>query len=566
MAQKLSSPGKRLVLDLVSPLGFVEGSLGLDFGFIYLPFLGTTGVSAAALAPGLNLPRNTLVQRFDVVVGATRATRTPAQAAGQVRAYNNNGMHTVIIDFGVPRTVSSVSAAFGSSVEILKVAAWIGAKFDAPFFGPVVGPAQPKTAARFSAEVRAERLLVTLNAAASPAIGTDLELELPELPTDLSLSINGGAPVWTHPGAAQPNTDTGLSFNAFNRDGQRLVSLADALNALLASPLASDIVKLDIVLAAKVPGVLTIAEATSANARDLRLIKRMAYAGDNTSTLAFAAEGRLPLALDLPPPAAGLRRQIKSVKLTALATPGPERVLPPEGPAPALLANGQVLAELLLDPDRAAIVRLQAEPKLAALTGLRLPLLSGGDGAEVRVVLWSSTPGSAAEPLQTLPGGASEPVSLSAPGGAATGDNWTTFSFAKPVPLDPANPPWAAVLVARGSLTWALARRADAPSCELRRGGPTGPWRALPAALSGPVLDACGRVRRIGTAPKDHPLPAWELALDGDGASAAVPATAKGAAVSLTPASGNGSALSVLAFGAGSLTLRDIDVIWAESP
>ena len=97
------------------------------------------------------------------------------------------------------------------------------------------------------------------------------------------ISINGGAPVWTHPGAAQANTDTALSHGAFNQDGERLVALADALNALLANPLVSDSVTLDIVLTAKVPGVLSLSEAGDANARDLRLIKRMSFAGDNTA-------------------------------------------------------------------------------------------------------------------------------------------------------------------------------------------------------------------------------------------------------------------------------------------
>ena len=565
MAQKIGSSGGSLVLDLAPRLGFVEGKLG-RFGFIYLPFLGTTGVSAAALAPALSLPRNTLVQRLDLVVRATRATRTPAQAAGQVRAYNNDSVYTVVIDFGVARTVSSIGAAAGANVLILSVAAWIGSKFDKPFFDT---DGVSVAAARFSAEVRTERLLVTLNSAAKDSIGTELELELPELPTDLSLSINGGPPVWTHPGPAQANNSAALSFEAFNKDGQRLVALADALNALLADPLASDLVTLDIVLSAKVPGVLSVALAGAANAPDLRLIKRLAFAGDNTTTLAFASEGRLPVTLDLPAPAAATQRQIKQVRLTALASPAPERVLPPVGPPPALMADGQVLAELLLDPDRAAMVRLPAEPKLAELTGLRLPLRVGGDGAELRVVLWSSTsganPGGTAEPLQPLPGGASEPMTLS-----AGPEAWTSFKFAKPVVLDPLNPPWAALLVARGSLTWALARRADAPGCELRRGAPAGPWHALPAALAGAVLDACGRVRRVGHAPKAQPLPLWTVTLDGDTTSAPVPATPKGAVVNLSPGSGGANlpltALSVLAFGPGSLTLRDIDVVWAEVP
>ena len=551
---------------------FLVDSLSADFSFIYLPYLGTTGVSEAALAPALSLPRNTLVKRFDLVVSASRATRTPAQAAGQVRAYDNAGAHTVIIDFGVPRTVSSVGVASGSALKIHSVAAWIGAKFDDPFFGVLIGPPLPVSAARFRSEVRTERLLVTISSAANATtIGADLELELPELPTDLALRINDGAPVWTHPGAAQANNSEALSYDSFNKNGQRLVSLTDALNALLADPLASDAVALNITLSAKVPGVLSLAE----QARELWRIHRLDFAGDTSTTLAFAAEGRLPLVLSLPPPASGLRRVIKELRLTALATPtpGPDRVLPPEGPALALsLTDGGLLADLVLDPDRAALVRLPATPQLAVLTGLRLPLAAGADGAELRVVLWGNAltgPG-ANEPDQPLPGGTSEPVTL--PGGAGSASSadqgWISVRFAKPVTLDPLNPPWAALLVARGSLSWALARRSEAAGCDLRRGAPNGPWRPLPAAFASPagVLDACGRLRRIGRAPQATPLPPWRLSLEGEALSVPVSATAKGAAIRLLPSGGAGSQLSVLAFGAGSLSLRDIDFIWAEVP
>lgn len=541
---------------------FVADQLSVDFSILYLPYLGSTGVSLAALSPVQKLPRNTLVQRFDIVVGATRATRTPAQAAGQVRAYDNAGTHTVIIDFGVPRTVSSVSVGGTSSLKILRVAAWIGAKFDDPFFGPVVGPPLPVAAARFSSEVRTERLLVTLSAAANATtIGADLELELPELPSDLALRINDGAPVWTHNGPAQANNSDALSLDSFNKRGERLVSLTDALNALLADPLASDELTLDITLSAKVPGLLSLAVRQS----EFWRITRQQFAGDSSTTLAFAAEGRQSLPLTLPAPTDGQRQLIKQLRFIALAAPGPDRVLPPEGPAPALsTVDGTPLADLLLDADRAAAVRLPASPLLAELTGLRMPLAVGGDGAELRVVLWHAGPDG---PDQPLPGGASEPLTM-VPGSPAGAEAWITVAFAKPVPLDPLNPPWAALLVSRGALSWTLARRADAPGCDIRRGAPNGPWRPLPPAFTSPggVLDACGRLRRIGRAPKDQPLAPWWASLEGDSRSVPVAATPKGANVRLVPANGGPALLSVLAQGAGSLGLRDIDVVWAEVP
>ena len=70
------------LVNALAPLLVQESKLSADFG-LYLPYLGSTGVSAASLTPVLNLPRNTVVQRLQLVVGATRATRTPARQRGR---------------------------------------------------------------------------------------------------------------------------------------------------------------------------------------------------------------------------------------------------------------------------------------------------------------------------------------------------------------------------------------------------------------------------------------------------------------------------------------------------
>ena len=106
----------------------------------------------------------------------------------------------------------------------------------------------------------------------------------------------------------------------------------------------------------------------------------------------------------------------------------------------------------------------------------------------------------------------SDPVTLA---GAETPDTWTTFAFPKPVSLEKIEPPWAVVLVTRGSLTWSLARKptvtgaagsgsALAEANVLRRGAPNGPWRVLPAPFQSSaapaVMDARGRIRSVATA------------------------------------------------------------------
>ncbi|MCP6726403.1 hypothetical protein NL526_30560, partial [Klebsiella pneumoniae] len=71
----------------------------------------------------------------------------------------------------------------------------------------------------------------------------------------------------------------------------------------------------------------------------------------------------------------------------------PERTLPPVGPV------RDDLADLILDPDHAAAVRL-TDQTLAELTALRLQLTALDDGAEASVVLVSpATDGGPGDPL-----------------------------------------------------------------------------------------------------------------------------------------------------------------------
>jgi hypothetical protein len=226
-----------------------------------------------------------------------------------------------------------------------------------------------------------------------------------------------------------------------------------------------------------------------------------------------------------------------------------------------------VLAELILDPERAACVRLSGASGLADLAALRLPLAAGDDGAEVRVVLWTNKPGGS-EPLEALTGGSSDPVTIA----GGSGEAWLSFAFPKPVPIDAADPPWAAVLVARGEVRWSLAGKgalADAlidPNV-VRRGAPNGPWRSLPAPLQSTagLLDARGRLRLVGHGPKDAPLAPLLVSLAGVPLPALeVTPTPKGvpAALAFSPAVAQSApVLRVISRVAGSVTLRDIDVI-----
>jgi len=222
----------------------------------YYAMLVTNGISSATLS--LTLAKNTLVRRFDVIVQASRAQQTAVEKVAQVRAYSGGSSdNKIVIDFGVPRTVSAINVPAGTNITA--VSAWTGAAFGDPFFTPDTAGSH----ALFASEIRSERLLVALSKPIPSAdLGKGMILELPEVPTDLDIRINGAAPVWTNPGPVQPTTENALSADNWNKDAKRIVSLADALNSLLNDPLTDSMDTYEITLASKVPGVLDIVEAT----------------------------------------------------------------------------------------------------------------------------------------------------------------------------------------------------------------------------------------------------------------------------------------------------------------
>lgn len=532
---------------------------------VYHAYRPEAGISSASLP--VTLAKNTLVRRFNVIVTATRATTTQAITAAQVRAYDTPSGNTAVIDFGVPRTLSAISVR---SADIVSVKAWTGAAFGDPFYGVERVLRGPQ--AIFDSEVRSERFLVRLS---NPIkrLEEEMFLELPELPTDLEIRINGGAPVWTNPGAVQPTTAE-LNPETWDSTGRRVVDLRDALNALLADPLSDATASYEITVTTKVPGRLLIVEDTRrGHDRSLSYVNRILFQHDPEKTLDFEEEG--VLAVPLPLPSTSTRRRVEEVHLTAIANLPQERTMPPVGPLPASTTQTPVLAEMIIDAGHAACVRLgvsdeEEELELEQLTAIRLPLAAEGDGAEVRVVLWSN---GATGPSEPLPGGVSKPMTL-----PASAEKWTRFEFAKPVPVDADNPPWAAVLASRGTVSWALANRAvqtglrtpdDAfvQSNVVRRGSPNGPWEPLPSPFTAPggLMAAAGRVRIAGRSPKEAPVAPILMTLASTWTE--VTPTVKGVPVTMTRgvsvnAGVAGPELLVVSRTAGTVTLRDVDVVW----
>ncbi len=553
----------------------------------FFPLALFSGVTEASL--DLALPRNALVDELRLRVQAQRVDLNRLQDVAQVRSYVAAGVQELVIDFGTARTVSAIHLPGG--VTVSAVYPWLGSQFSpsAAFFGSASSTTHPLTSHAVFPEVRSERLRVLISRALSNDEMAQVQLRLPEPPSGLSLDIDQAPPVWSHAEPVQPRSNVATPDDAgWDAESRRVLPLAEAFAPLTADPLADDTpVNFKLTLRSAVPCRLAL---TLESPPCYRRIRRQRFAADTATTLVFDSEGAIDLPLSLPAPPSGATLRIDELRWLASAELGSERVLPPLGPevAAGSGADTPLLADLVVDAQRAVLVRLPAGSGLAELTAVRLPLAAGADGAEARVLLWPVDPAQPdALPAAASPQGSSKPLTLdaaAAPAAAASAasltgtlpaaERWLRFDFNTPQPLDDAAPPWLALVAARGSLSWALGRAnavdaADPINAQqLRRGPPNGPWQALPAPLQSAtgVLDARGRLRLVGTAPKAAPLAPLLFSI---GSAPALPftPTAKGVPGQLAPAGGvqaTGGAvppLRIVSRVAGSLTLRDLDVV-----
>lgn len=350
-----------------------------------------------------------------------------------------------------------------------------------------------------------------------------------------------------------------LVVKAQRAASERIVHLGDTLAALTGDPTASGAVTFKAVLISRVPGVLGV--RLRPGGQNVHYIRRVTFGSESAKELKFESEGRTDVPLSNLPP----NLTIEEVRLTASGVFPPERVLPPVGPEPS------GVAELVADANRAVLVRLRKQSGLAELTGLRLPLRVGPGGAEAAVALWSNNNAAISEPLEPIPQAATLPVTLDqSPGGEP---QWITFEFRQPVPVETNNPPWAALLVKRGELDCELGAIVSGVPVDplgenvVRRGPPAGPWRPLPAPfLTGTtgLAAARGRIRMMGHAAKEAPLPPVSIALPGNVFSAGVTSTTKGVAVKFrppVPVTQAAPVLRITNYSTGTLTVRDIDVV-----
>lgn len=522
-------------------------------GFTVGAQLSVNGISSFTF--DVNLARNALVRKYDLVLQARSAIATLVNTVAQVRVTETSAASTgadmaIVLDFGTPRTVSKVQVPSGLS--IVRVTPWMGTAF-----GPkAVFTAELQTVlATMPAEIRTERLLVEVKGKRDgAALASEMAVSLPEAPSDLEVRIDGGAPVVSLPGPAQPGTETALSDQTWNKDGERIIHLAEALGKLTGDPTNSEMTTFKVVLNSRVPGELSIHLASPP---ELSFVRRVLFSSETSKELLFAEEG----SQDIPITGLPTNPSIQEVRFTAVGTFPPERTIPPVGP------DNAGIADLLLDSDRAACVRLRSSTGLAELTGIRLPLLPGSTGAEMRILLWTNKEG-AVEPVEPMPDGVSEPVTL--PAGAGS-EVWYTFPFKRPVAINSQNPPWAVLSISRGEVVWKLAAAAGISdpvyANVILRGAPTGPWRPLPFPFQSAtsVLGSIrGRMRLSGHAPKDDPMAALIVKIASHAPKVEVEPTAKGSAARLvfsSPARVTSPVLRVTSRVPGNVTVRDLDVV-----
>jgi hypothetical protein len=467
-------------------------------GETWIQWVSADGVASKTLVR--SIAKNALVRRYKVSVGAARADGTTLANAGQVRLQaETGGAKIIVVDFGMLRTVSGVGRVGGAGAPSMTICSLRGFKGDGfdtvdlyfeDCFTTDPDGMMIRSAEANSFETRTDRVRLKIKSDASlQALSNAVFLQFPDLPSDLDIRVNGGATAFTAPGVAQPNT------RGWDANTRQEVDLTAALAALGGDPRDASPLDATIVLSSRIPGILELDEAQV----DIAYLARVAFGSSEETTLVFDEEGQKDVVLNLPSWAA----HVQEVRFTLTGTVPAERILEPVGPPRALRSGGDGAAyDLLLDVDHAGAVRLDPASPLAELTGVRLPLRAGVDGAEVRAVLYTGT---ADGPTAPADGGTSKPVDLP-PGASSLDDVFTTFSFASPIKLQPALTYWVATVVGRGVVSWSLGRfAAPLVPVPLRRGAPSGPWHPLPTlAVDGDTLG--GRVRAVGKAPAPAPV------------------------------------------------------------
>jgi hypothetical protein len=538
IAQKPGVDTKLQLIELAGTMLAVEKGLFSGAEVVAEPSAEPSGRTAEV---SVTLPAQAVVDSATATVGAGAPGRTPLSGICQVRSTGDDPAApgiSLVVDFGGFCTLSGLDLP--GSVE--SVQTWTGVGFTA-----LADVTTSVGQASFAGEVMATKLRVTFATATSPAeVQSDGFATLPAVPTGLTLSVDG-VTVW--------RSDPALVLVKGSAQAKAEVDLTPVLRAAIGE--ADRVVP--VALQADQPGVLSVSVAAS-----LLLTHEVAFA---PAPLVVEAreEGDHPVTLSLPAEAAGW--QVHHVVSLIDAEPGDERVVPEVGPPPS------TDYALTVVPGQPLLVRLAETPRrrLEDLTGVRVALLAGPDGAEVAGVLLDGN--GLGRPGAPVDGGALAPVAVPPDRGGGT-PAWVTLAPSRPVPVPaPDAELWLSLQVARGLVrtTVAAPSASGADDSPLYRQTPTGAVVPLSHILGLPPPLAS--VRLAGQPPERSPVAPARLLLGADTAADLLPGTA----VTLSPAVAVAPVPSPQAGGAptlglvlrvaapGSYTVRSVRLVYQEA-
>lgn len=459
----------------IGPVGYLQQAV-----YYTLVTPPVTGASSS-IAGSFQLPAGAIVGVAAVRITASPAGHATVANVARVRAADNDdGSATAnhIVDFGGLRSVTSVSSArFVSSVK-----PWLGTAFDdESLAGSGLG-----TEYRFG-EIRAERLLVTLATATTPAdFAANAGVTINDAPADLELIVAGErahfvAGAVRGPGATHDET----------------VDVTEAVQRAVDAGISP----VPIELRASVPGQLSITPS-------LQFLSayHASFAEGERRTVTATDEGVLDVRVPLGSGNASWK--IRLVRFELAGVVGDARVVPADGPV--FTAD----AQLTCDPNRSITVRLppSAVRRFDQVVAIRVPVaceapaeLAGFLRAGVTDALGVPMPGEA------IPDATLAPTPVEPKGAIA----FVTVPLARPTPVDPAATVWASVQVTRGEVLVPLVETAIPVDEQalVRRQAPNGCFRSLPS-VPGVATDAAG-LRVVGIAPATAPIAAVEVSVPG---------------------------------------------------
>lgn len=478
------------------------------------------------------LPADAVVTSASAAITVREASSISVGRVAQVRQGQSG--QVVVLDFGALRTVASLTLPAGKTLQ--DVRKWAGDGFTYMADGI---PAGGTTGSVSFAEVQTERLELTFSTSVDAALLAEQTIEMPGLPTDLRLEVNGTT-VWSKPGPARLAEPTG----------------GGTAEARFNVPLAAE---LQAALAHGPDPVVTLRSATPCGmGLELSIAFVRAHAvALPPSGLVLGADAEAEMDAPLPLPADAGSWQVRQVDVTLSGRLPSWRAWPvPDGPE-------NIDARLVLDPGHSYAARLPAGwlAPLAEVTGVRLPLLlpAGFGGAEIAAVLYQ---GDLEQPAQAVPGARFKPADV--PADPAGGLRWVEIAFAKPVKTKPAATWWVELACTRGSCDWPMTQALDdtgPDSVRLRRSLPGPPFRplAVRARRGTAAVVPCGRLHLLGTPRSDDLRPAVVPLLAGSGApqvATGVTPSASTGTVTLTPTIAATAARGEIAGGALRLRLR----------